>query len=73
MARVIRKELKASDLPREWRVGLDAAPDEIVRVTLDARRRRDVRALLRLSEQASAEASRRGLTREKLDDLLDDA
>ena len=37
MARVIRKEVKASDLPKEWQAGLDAAPDEVVRVTVDAR------------------------------------
>ena len=67
---MIRKEVKAADLPQEWRAGLDAAPDEVVRVTVDARRRRDLRALLRLSEQASAEARRRGLTKGKLGALL---
>ena len=69
MARVIRKEVKAADLPKEWRAGLDAAPDEVVRVTVDARRRRDARPLLRLSEQASAEARRRGLSSRSLTDL----
>ena len=47
--------------------GLDAEPDEVVRVTVDARR--DVRALLRLSKQASAEARRRGLSSRSLIDI----
>ena len=69
MARVIRQEVRAADLPKKWQARLDAAPDEIVRVTVDARRRRDVRALLRLSEQASAEARRRGLSSRSLIDI----
>jgi hypothetical protein len=41
MAKVIRKEMKASELPSTLAAELDATPDQIVRVTVDARPRRD--------------------------------
>jgi hypothetical protein len=43
----------------------------MVRVTLDARRRRDISRLLQLSKEASEQARRRGLTGSKLRRLLD--
>lgn len=73
MAKVIRKEMKASELPPIFAAELDAAPDQIVRVTVDARRRRDARELLAITARASAAAKQRGLTRQKLAELLDDA
>jgi hypothetical protein len=73
MAKVIRREVKASELPKGWASELDVEPDVVVRVTVDARPRRDVGPLLRLSAQASEEARRRGLTSSKLRRLLDDA
>jgi hypothetical protein len=71
MAKVIRREVKASELPRAWASDLDVPPDVRVRVTLDARPRRDIGRLLRLSKEASEEARRRGLTGGKLRRLLD--
>jgi hypothetical protein len=73
MARVIRREIKASELPQAWASELDVGPDVMVRVTLDARPRRDIGRLLRLTDQASVEARRRGLTSRKLRQLLHDA
>jgi hypothetical protein len=73
MAKVIRREMRASELPPTWVSELDVAPDVMVRVVLDARPRRDVDRLLRLSEKASEEARRRGSTGQKLRRLLDDA
>jgi hypothetical protein len=73
MAKVIRREVKASELPPTWASELDVAPDVMVRVVVDARPRRDVGRLLRLSEEASEEAGRKGLTGQKLRRLLDDA
>jgi len=72
MAKVIRREIKASELPQALVSELDVAPDVMVRVTVDARPRRDIRRLLRLSDEASEEARRRGLTGGKLRQLLDD-
>jgi hypothetical protein len=73
MAKVIRRQIKASELPQAWASELDVEPDVMVRVVLDARPRRDVGRLLRLSREASEEAGRRGLTGNKLRRLLDDA
>jgi hypothetical protein len=73
MANVIRREIKASELPQAWASELDVAPDVMVRVTVDARPRRDIGRLLRLTEQASHGARRRGLIGGKLRHLLDDA
>jgi hypothetical protein len=73
MAKVIRIEMKASELPQAWASEFDVEPDVVVRVTVDARSRRDVGRLLQLSEKASQEAKRRGLTSSRLRRLLDDA
>ena len=73
MARVIRREIKASELPQAWAAELEVAPDTTVRVVVDARPRRDVDRLLRLGKQASEEARRKGLTGRKLRRLLDGA
>ena len=72
MARIIRKTYRVEELPQGMVADLDATPDQLVRVTVDARRRRDVDALLELTRRASREARRRGLTKEKLIHLLDD-
>jgi hypothetical protein len=73
MAKVIRIEMKASELPQAWASEFDVEPDVVVRVTVDARSRRDVGRLLQLSDKASQEAKRRGLTSSRLRRLLDDA
>jgi hypothetical protein len=72
MAKVIIKTYRVGELPPGMVAELDAAPDQLVRVTVDARRRRDVDALLEITRRASGEARKRGLTREKLAELLDD-
>jgi hypothetical protein len=73
MVKVIHREIRASELPRAWATELDVAPDVMVRVTVDARPRRDIGRLLQLAEEASSEARRKGLTGSKLRQLLDDA
>jgi hypothetical protein len=72
MAKVIRREIRASELPPGWALELDVAPDVMVRVTVDARPRRDIGRLLQLSQAASEQARQRGLTGRKLRQLLDD-
>ena len=72
MATVIVRKIKVRDLPSELRAGLDAAPEDVVEVTVDAGRRRRVAELLALVQQIGAEAERRGLTDEKLSELLDE-
>jgi hypothetical protein len=72
MATVIVRKIRVRDLPSELRTGLDAAPEDVVEVTVDAGRRRKVAELLALVQRIGAEAERRGLTDEKLSELLDD-
>jgi hypothetical protein len=73
MAKVIRKEVRASELPQAWASELDVAPEVMVRVIVDARPRRNASRLLRLTKEASEQARPRGLTGDKLRRLLDDA
>jgi hypothetical protein len=72
MAKVITKTYRVEELPAGMVAEPDAEPDELVRVTVDARRRRDVDVLIEITRRASREAKRRGLTKEKLAELLDD-
>ena len=72
MSSVVLKNIKARDLPAEFAEGLDADPDELVRVTIDAEYHRNVRKLFEIADRASAEAERRGLTDEKLAEILDE-
>lgn len=72
MPKVVTKDVRMRDLPPELTAGLDAAPDDVVRVTVDAGRREALAKLRALSKAASAEAKRRGLTEEKLAELLNE-
>ena len=72
MAKVVSKNIRVKDLPPELTAGLDAAPDEVVRVTVDAERSRRVERFVRLAHDLSEEARAKGLTEEKLAELLDD-
>ena len=72
MPKVVFKDVRVRDLPAELTADLDAAPDDVVRVTVDAERRQELAKLRALSKAASAEAKRRGLTEEKLAELLDE-
>jgi bifunctional DNA-binding transcriptional regulator/antitoxin component of YhaV-PrlF toxin-antitoxin module len=72
VAAVIVRKVKVRDLPSELRAGLDAEPEDVVEVTVDAGHRRKLAELLALVEEVGAEAERRGLTDEKLAGLLDD-
>ena len=71
MAKVIAKNVRVKDLPPELTAGLDAAPDEVVWVTVDAERARRVETFVRLAHDLSEEARSKGLTEEKLAELLD--
>jgi hypothetical protein len=70
MVTVIVRKIKVRELPSQLRTGLDAAPEDVVEVTVDADRRRKVAELLALVQEIGAEAERCGLTDEKLGELL---
>jgi hypothetical protein len=70
MATVIVRNVKVRDLPNELRRGLDAGPEDVVEVTVDAGRRK-VAELLSPVQEIGIEAERHGLTDEKLGELFD--
>ena len=69
MPKLVVRSLKVRDLPPELTEGLDVAPDEVVRVTIDAERGRLVDDLIKLADRMGEEAERQGLTDRKLADL----
>jgi hypothetical protein len=71
-SKVIIKDVRVRDLPPQLRADLDAAPEDIVRVIVDAQRACDVADLLALVDRMGRTAAKRGLTEEKLAELLDD-
>ena len=72
MSKVVVRNLKVRELPPELTTGLDAAPDETVRVTIEAERGRAVDELVKLADRMGAEAERKGLTDAKLAELLEE-
>lgn len=70
MPTLIVRKARVRDLPSELRTGLDSAPEDVVKVTVDAGHRRKVAAPVALVQQNGVEAERRGLTDEKLCELL---
>ncbi len=66
----IREEMKGRDLPASLRKKAKVNPDEIVTVIIQPGRDELTRQLLAISNRASAEAKKHGLTEEKLFQLL---
>ena len=46
MAKLVRRNIRVKDPPPEFRLGLDAGPEDTVRVTIEAERARRVEAFL---------------------------
>ena len=71
----LREEMKGRDLPKKWQKKAAVGPDETVIVTILPGESKDdlTKQLLDMAEQLSAEAEKRGLTEEKLSQLLDEA
>lgn len=66
------ERVRGCELPPEWaeRAGIDA--DDFVDVVIQPPREQRLKALLSLMDQVAEEAERRGLTEEKLEELLKD-
>jgi hypothetical protein len=69
-SKVISKDVGIRDLPPQLRADLDAAPDDIVRVIVDAQRAGGVADLLALVDRIGSTAAERGPTEKKLAELL---
>lgn len=72
MSRVVVRNTRVRDLPPELIEGLDATPEEVVRITIDAERGRLVDDLIKLADRMGAKAERKGLTDQKLSELLEE-
>jgi hypothetical protein len=70
--KVVVRGVQVRDLSPQLKADLDAAPEDIVRVIVDAQRAGDVADLLALVDRMGRTAAKRGLTEEKLAELLDD-
>ena len=71
-SKVIVKDVRVQDLPAQLKADLDAEPEDVVRVIVDAQRAGDVADLLAIADRMSRTAAERGLTEQKLAELLDD-
>ena len=70
--KTITQEVPGRDLPEEWRKKAEVSPDEYVTVIIRPSRDELTRRLLEIAGRASAEAKEKGLTEEKLSQLLDE-
>lgn len=68
--KTLTQEVKGKDLPEQWRKEADIDSEEIVVVTIQPRRDELTEQLLAIAEEASAEAKEKGLTEERLSQLL---
>ncbi len=66
----IREEVKAKNLPAQWRKKIQAEPDQIITVVLQPRDEELTQQLLHLADEMTREAKQKGLTEEKLNQLL---
>ena len=66
------EQVRGCELPSEWaeRAGIDA--DDFVDVVIRPPREQRLKVLFSLMDQVAEEAERRGLTEEKLEELLKD-
>ena len=72
MKTTIIDRIRGRDLPREWARQADVGPDELVEVTIQPPRDKRLRELFAIMDRAAKEAKQRGLTEEKLQELLKD-
>ncbi len=68
----IREEIKGSDLPDSLRKKANVLPGEVVTITIQPSMDKSLKELLEVMDKAGEEAQKRGLTDEKLSDLLKD-
>lgn len=76
MKQLVKKSVKARDLPKEWQERERFDPDSQVTVWIQPDDDPDLAGAQSLSDimdAIGAEAERRGLTQEKLDEILEEA
>lgn len=72
MKTTVIDNIKGSELPLVWAERAAVRPDDEVQITIGPSRGEAAKELLRIMDQMGEEAERRGLTDEKLAELLRD-
>jgi len=72
MKTTVIEKITGKELPQEWAEKAGVQPDEEVEITIQPSREQRLRALLEIMDRAGAEAESRGLTDDKLAELLKD-
>lgn len=70
--KTLTQEVPGRDLPEKWRMLAEVSPDEYVTVIIQPSRDNLTSKLLEIAERASDEAKKKGLTEEKLSELLNE-
>ena len=72
MKTTVIDKIKGKELPQEWAEKAGVLPDEEVQVTIGPSREEAAKELIKIMDRMGEEAERRGLTDEKLNELLKD-
>jgi hypothetical protein len=70
--KTLTQEVPGRDLPEKWRIMAEVSPDEYVTVIIQPSRDKLTGKLLEIAERASGEARKKGLTEERLSELLNE-
>ncbi len=66
----LREEVRGKDLPEKWRKKAKISLDEIVEIVIQPPRSEQLKELFATMDEMSDEAEKKGLTEEKLAELL---
>ena len=72
MKTTVIEKITGKDLPQEWAEKAGVQPDEEVEITIQPSRGQRLQTLIEIMDRAGVEAESRGLTDEKLAELLKD-
>lgn len=64
--------IRGDQLPQEWAKQAEISPDEIVAITIGPPRKQQVEKLLELINKIGQDAKKKGLTEQKLSQLLNE-
>lgn len=70
--KTMREEVLGKDLPEQWQTKAKVKPYEVVTVTIQPGTEELTKRLLNIADKVSVEAEQKGLTEEKLNELLNE-
>ena len=66
----LREEVKGKEIPEKWRKKAEISADEIVEIIIQPPRNEQIKKLFETMDRINDEAEKKGLTEEKLAELL---